>query len=190
MPGTLYILTGPSGVGKTTVAKELLSSRTNLEKVITCTTRPPREGEKDGVDYHFLTEAEFEGLISENKLFEWARVYATYYGSRKEDVQSLLDSGKDVLMVIDVQGAKSIEQSAPEAIILALIAESPETLLNRIERRDEGTTANLEERKAALEEEMAYCEGVKHKIVNKEGELEETLAEISRIMDESLPNEA
>jgi guanylate kinase len=185
MSGSLYILTGPSGVGKTSVATKLLTTRENLKKVVTNTTREPREGEQNGIDYHFVTEAEFEHMIKQDELFEWAKVYDRYYGSRKDHVNALLNEGKDVLMVIDVQGAKTIQSEHIEAITIFLEAESPEQLLERIERRGGGETDNYEERKAALESEMSFGPSCTHTIVNKEGKLEETVAKIATIMSES-----
>ncbi|NQV88948.1 MAG: 50S ribosome-binding GTPase [Parcubacteria group bacterium] len=183
MKGRLYILTGPSGVGKTTVAKELLGNRPSLKKVVTCTTREPREGEVDGVDYHFLDTQTIEDLIARDEMFEWDVHYGGYYGSRKLDVEELLTSGVDVLFVVDVAGAKTIKEHSPETKIIFLMAEDEETLLNRIDKRDQGKTSNLEERKRALEDELAFGQTVKHKILNKTGALDETIRAVGELMD-------
>jgi guanylate kinase len=183
MRGNLYVITGPSGVGKTTVAMELLKRRPNLKKVITCTTRSMREGEVNGESYHFLAEEDFKMHIEQNEMFEWARVYETYYGSRKEDVENLLKSGNDVLFVIDVQGAKTIREDHADAHILFLKAESDQELLSRITQRDQGNTTNLEERKAALQDEMTFGNSCKHQITNKQGELENTIQITMELMN-------
>jgi guanylate kinase len=183
MRGNLYVITGPSGVGKTTVAMELLERRSNLKKVVTCTTRSIREGEVAGESYYFLSEEAFKNHIEQDEMFEWARVYETYYGSRKQDVEDLLASGNDVLFVIDVQGAKTIREDHPEATILFLKAESDQELMDRIVKRDQGATTNLEERKAALQDEMAFGKTCKHQIVNKHGELEQTVQTIMNLMN-------
>ncbi len=183
MKGRLYILTGPSGVGKTTVAKELLARRSSLKKVVTCTTRPPREGEVDGTAYHFLDEKTFTDQIERGEMFEWAKVYNTYYGSRTSDVEALRETGADVLFVIDVQGARAIQQENPDAIIIFLTAESEEAILNRIDKRDQGKTVNLEARKEAYDDEIAFGETIEHKILNKTGALDETLSAIETLME-------
>jgi len=183
MKGQLYILTGPSGVGKTTVAKGLLAKRPSLKKVVTCTTRKPRDGEVDGVSYHFLDTPTIEDLIARDEMFEWDVHYGGYYGSRKLDVEELRSSGADVLFVVDVAGAKNIKESNPDSTVIFLTAESEETLLNRIDKRDEGKTANLEERKRALVDEMAFGETAQYKILNKTGALDETIEEVSTLMD-------
>lgn len=183
MRGNLYVITGPSGVGKTTVAMELLERRSNLKKVVTCTTRSIREGEIAGESYHFLSEEQFKTHIDQDEMFEWARVYDTYYGSRKQDVENLLTSGNDVLFVIDPQGAKTIREEHEEAHIIFLKAESSDELMNRIQKRDQGKTTNLEDRKEALKQEMAFGETCKHQIVNKHGELEKTIETIMNLME-------
>ena len=183
MKGTLYILTGPSGVGKTTVAKELLAQRDNLVKVVTCTTRTIRDEEIDSRDYNFISEEEFKKHIEDNEMYEWAHVYGNYYGSRKADVDELITSGKDVLMVVDVQGARELKKQIPEAQTIFLEAESPEVLIERLERRDQGKTVNIEERREAFNEEMAYCTECQHRVINKENKLETTVKEIIDMME-------
>ncbi len=183
MNGHLYILTGPSGVGKTTVAKELLARRPSLKKVVTCTTRPPREGEVNGVAYHFLNEVTFKSLIESGAMFEWDVHYGGHYGSRTSDVKALLGTGADVLFVVDVAGAKTIGEQNPEATVIFLTAENDEAILTRIDKRDAGNTAGIQERKAAYEKEMAFGDTVKHKILNKTGALEETISTIETLMN-------
>ncbi|HIP86134.1 MAG TPA: guanylate kinase, partial [Aquifex sp.] len=99
--GFVYILSAPSGAGKTTVGNLLLREVPYLEKVITVTTRSPREGEKHGVDYYFLSEDEFLKKIEKGEFLEWARVYRYYYGTPKSEVERILSQGKDALLIID-----------------------------------------------------------------------------------------
>ncbi|MBI4435274.1 guanylate kinase [Candidatus Uhrbacteria bacterium] len=183
MRGKLYILTGPSGVGKSSVASQLLKRRPTLKKVVTCTTRPPRKDDVDGVSYHFLDRETFQRLVDESTMFEWDEHYGHLYGSRRSDVQALMEAGSDVLFVVDVTGARTIKQANPEAILLFLEAETIDQLMERIAKRDQGTTAGLEERKAAIEREMAFAELADHRIVNREGELESTLVQIQALME-------
>lgn len=183
MRGKLYIITGPSGVGKTSVAMELLKHRPTLKKVVTCTTRPIREDEVDGVSYHFLDRETLQSLIDSGAMFEWDEHYGNLYGSRRSDVEALMEAGNDVLFVVDVAGASTIKQTNPQAILLFIEAESVDELLSRIAKRDKGTTAGLEERKAAIEREMTFAASADYRIVNHEGKLKETIAQINTLMD-------
>lgn len=108
--GNLIVISGPSGTGKGTVCKKLLSIRSDLAYSISATTRKPRPGEVNGKDYWFLSKSEFEGLIMEKKLLEWAQVYGNYYGTPAEKVREVLDQGKDVLLEIDTQGALNVQK--------------------------------------------------------------------------------
>jgi guanylate kinase len=182
MSGHLYIITGPSGVGKTTVAMALQERRETLKKVTTCTTRPIRDGEVDGTSYHFLDRATFQELIDQNKMFEWDEHYGNFYGSRKSDVEAILATGNSVLFVVDVQGAINIQKTNPEAIVLFLEPESSEQLVDRIQKRDGGDTIGFEERTKSVEREMAYKPQADHSIMNKEGELEVAVNQILSLM--------
>lgn len=182
MRGKLYIITGPSGVGKTSVAMELLRLRPNIKKVITCTTRPIREGEVDGVSYHFLDRKTMQELVDSGAMFEWDEHYGNLYGSRRSDVDALMAAGNDVLFVVDVAGAKTIKEANPHAVLLFIEAESVDELLSRIAKRDKGATTGLEERKAAIEREMVFASTADHRIINREGKLEETIAQINELM--------
>ncbi len=183
MRGHLYIITGPSGAGKTSVAMELLKRRPRLKKVVTCTTRPIREGEVDGLSYHFLTRETFQGLIDMGAMFEWDEHYNHLYGSRREDVEMLMEAGNDVLFVVDVAGAATIKSENPDALLFFIQAEGVNQLLERITKRDKGNTTGLDERRAAIEKEMSFAHTADHRIVNREGMLQETIVEIESLMN-------
>ena len=131
--GILIVLSGPSGVGKGTVRKELFSEPgTNYEYSISMTTRSPREGEVDGVDYFFKQKSEFEQLIEEGKLLEYASYVGNYYGTPIDYVNATLDSGRDVFLEIEVQGAALVREKAPEALFIFLAPPSLSELEQRL----------------------------------------------------------
>ncbi|NPA58289.1 MAG: guanylate kinase [Aquificae bacterium] len=135
MKGELFILSSPAGVGKTTVAEGVVKEVPKLKRVITCTTRKPRKGERDGVDYYFLSKEEFEERIKKGKFLEYAVVHGNYYGTPLEEIERELEKGYDLLLVIDVQGMRQILKSRKEAITIFLLPPSLEELKKRMEKR-------------------------------------------------------
>jgi guanylate kinase len=133
--GILFILSGPSGVGKGTVRKELFERKTELRYSISMTTRDIRPGEVDGVDYFYKTNEEFEQLIAEGKLLEYAKFVNNYYGTPKDYVVDTLEKGHDVFLEIEVQGAMQVKQNFPEGVFIFLFPPSLEELKNRIVNR-------------------------------------------------------
>ena len=179
----IYVITGPSAVGKTTVATRLLESRPTLKKVVTCTSRPMRSNETDGVDYHFLERDAMQAMIEGGQMFEYADVYGRLYGSRMSDVEAITSTGSDVLFVIDVQGARKVKRDHPEAVTIFIDAASTEELVSRMEARDKGATANRAERIAAIDAERAYGLECDYRVVNPQGALAETVRKVGEIMD-------
>lgn len=134
--GILIVLSGPSGVGKGTVRKAIFSQEnTSFEYSISMTTRPPREGEVDGVDYFFKTREEFERLIEQGKLLEYAEFVGNYYGTPVDYVRETLDKGRDVFLEIEVQGARQVRQKFPDGLFIFLAPPSLSELKNRIVTR-------------------------------------------------------
>ncbi|MBC5635906.1 guanylate kinase [Ornithinibacillus sp. BX22] len=133
--GILFILSGPSGVGKGTVRKEVFKRKTELRYSISMTTREKRPGEVDGVDYFYKTNDEFEKLIEQGKLLEYAKFVNNYYGTPKDYVLETLDRGHDVFLEIEVQGAMQVKQNFPEGVFIFLFPPSLEELKNRITNR-------------------------------------------------------
>jgi len=136
MKGELFVISAPAGGGKTTIVNMLLKEIPNLERVITCTTRKPRKGEKDKVDYFFLTKEEFENRIKEGRFLEYAKVHDNYYGTPKDEVEKLLNQGKDLILVIDVQGMKQIKEKM-DIVSIFILPPSIDELINRMKKRGE-----------------------------------------------------
>lgn len=134
--GSLIIISGPTCAGKATVIKELLKNRENTVCPISYTSREMRKGEKEGVDYYFITREEFERKIENGDFLEYAKVrYGEYFGTPKKELEDLLSSGKDVILEIDVQGARQVKELFPETILIFILAPSMEELKRRIKER-------------------------------------------------------
>ncbi|RSD28074.1 guanylate kinase [Mesobacillus subterraneus] len=157
--GLLIVLSGPSGVGKGTVRKELFSQPdTAFEYSVSATTRQPREGERNGVDYFFKTREEFEEMIREDQLLEYAEFVGNYYGTPVEYVRETLDAGKDVFLEIEVQGASQVRKKFPEGLFIFLAPPSLSELENRIVTRGTETEDIIKGRMRAAREELEMME--------------------------------
>ncbi len=133
--GTLIVLSGPSGVGKSTVIAELLSERKDIYFSVSYTTRGPRVGEADGVSYHFVSKEEFEGMIARDELLEYAKYVDNYYGTSMKVIREKLDAGVDVLLEIEVQGAATVKRKCPDAVCIFVIPPTFEELSRRLHGR-------------------------------------------------------
>lgn len=170
--GQLILISGPAGSGKTTLCEKMMQHYAGIQRVITATTRPPRSGEQDGVDYYFLSHAAFEQKISDAAFYEYARVHKNWYGTLKQPVQTLLQSGTDLLLNIDVQGAASFRQQARRDPVLARCLHSlfirPENLSvlqNRLEKRGTEDAAAIAGRMAVAAEEIEQAAHYDHCLV-------------------------
>lgn len=134
--GQLIVLSGPSGVGKSTVISELLSERGDIYFSVSFTTRAPRVGEADGVNYNFVTREQFEAMIARDELLEYAEYVNNYYGTSLKVIQDKLDAGIDVLLDIEVQGAAKVRAKCPEAVLIFIIPPSFEELSRRLHGRN------------------------------------------------------
>ena len=158
------ILSAPSGAGKTTVAKELLKSK-NIARVITATTRAPRIGEKHGRDYFFWSVRDFEKAIKNKQMLEWAKVHVNYYGIPKSSLESVLKIGKCPLLIIDVQGAKTVKKLYKNAVTIFLTAPSIATLKRRITTRSDGTQ-NVDVRLKTALKELKQIKNYDYLVIN------------------------
>ena len=134
--GQLIVLSGPSGVGKSTVISELLSERGDIYFSVSFTTRAPRVGEADGVNYNFVTREQFEAMIARDELLEYAEYVNNYYGTSLKVIQDKLDAGIDVLLDLEVQGAAKVRAKCPEAVLIFIIPPSFEELSRRLHGRN------------------------------------------------------
>ncbi len=169
----LLVLSGPSGVGKTTVAHRLLDANENLKRIVTCTTRAPRDGEHDGVDYHFLDESEFLERLGCGGFLEHAVVYGKYYGTLKSSVNDAFAAGRDILIVNDVQGALTLNGIIREDAVLEgalqtifLVPEGVEELRKRLESRAEDDEKTIDERMGNAVAELKQQDKFDHVIVS------------------------
>lgn len=135
--GIIFVISAPSGTGKTTICERLLKSLPNLKMSISHTTRKPRISERDGVDYYFIDKTKFKEMINNNDFIEWAEVYGNFYGTSKNIINELLNSGNDILLDIDTQGAKNIKKIYPESVLILILPPSIEELKRRLSKRKE-----------------------------------------------------
>lgn len=179
----LIVIAGPSGVGKDTIARRLIARNPDqFYFVVTATTRAPREGEVDGVDYFFVTNDEFARMIDEYELLEWAIVYNDYKGVPKQQIRDALASGRDVIMRVDVQGAATIRRLIPEARLVFLSAESETTLEARLRERRSETDDQLSLRIATARKEMYRVDEFDYFIVNRQEEQSEAVETLLAII--------
>ncbi len=178
----IIVISGPSGVGKGTVIGKLLKLDPKLKRVVTCTTRKPRRGEVNSRDYFFLTPEKFFEKVRNKELVEFAFVHGNYYGTPKEEIENGIKNGKDVVLQIDVQGAKKIKNNYPDALLIFLLPPDMEVLKERLSGRGTETEEEKELRLKRAGEEIDERVFYDYIVVNDD--LEETVKEISQIIEE------
>jgi guanylate kinase len=179
--GGLFVVAGPSGVGKGTVIQRELEIDPNVVLSVSVTTRKPRPGEVDGVDYRFVSEEEFDRLVAADDLLEWAVIFGHHRsGTPSGPVEAARSEGRHVLLEIDVQGARQVRERAPDAILIFLAPPSLEELERRLRGRGTEVEAQLEARLATAREELAEASGFDHVVVNDE--VNKAAEEIARIL--------
>lgn len=184
-PGAvLAIISGPSGVGKDTIIDTLRERRTgsNYHFVVTCTTRARRPGEIDGVSYLFLTREEFAELRDRGGLLEANEVHENWYGTPRDQVGEALAAGRDVILKIDVNGARAVKEAVPDALLIFIVPPSMEALFQRLRSRATETADELEVRQRNAAIELARQGDYDHVVVNETGQVDRTAAEIEALV--------
>lgn len=176
------VLSAPSGAGKTTIARILLDRRGDVGYSVSCTTRAPRPGEVDGVDYHFLTRERFDAAVERGEFAEWAEVHGRMYGTLVREVRAVMDRGQHVMLDIDVQGARQVVQRFMDAVTIFVVPPSAEALVARLAGRNTETTEMLALRLKNAVRELEEAEHYQHVVVNDS--LEDAVARVGAIIDE------
>ena len=178
----LVVISGPSGVGKDAVLERMKSSDAPYHFAVTATARPKRDNEVDGVDYLFVSRDEFQSMIRNDELLEWAEVYGNPYGVPKSPVRDALARGQDVILKIDVQGGDNIRRLVPGALYIFLAPPDMEELERRLTRRRSESPETLKVRMETAAAEMEEAEKYDHVVINRTGQIDEAVEEINAIM--------
>ena len=164
--GNLIVLSGPSGVGKSALTEYALRSLSDLRFSVSYTTRAPRGGERDGVEYFYTDRAKFESLSATGEFLEWAEVHGNYYGTSRNFIEDFLRQGNDVILDIDVQGARAVKKARPDAVAVFVMPPSFDALRKRLIRRSLDDTGVIEKRLKIARDEIRHYEDYDYLIVN------------------------
>jgi len=169
--GTLFIISAPSGAGKTSLVAELLNRLDNIQVSVSHTTRPSRSGETDGLDYHFVSHQQFETMVEQQQFVEHAKVHHNYYGTSEEWVKNTLHSGIDVILEIDWQGAEQVRNKIAGSQSIFILPPSKQALFDRLKGRGQDSDAVIQQRIAAAKEEMSHYNEANYLVINDQFEV-------------------
>jgi guanylate kinase len=178
----LVVVSGPSGVGKSTIVAELARRRPQVVPIVTATTRRRRRGEIDGVHYHFLSEREFADLRDNDGLLEHADNHGHWYGTPVDQVRGILAAGRDAILTISPEGARNVQRLVPDALLIFVMPPSMEDLARRLKERGSESEASLERRRRDAEHWIAQADEYDHVVVNETGHPEEAAERIWEII--------
>ncbi len=178
----MIVISGPSGVGKDSVLRAMKNSELAIHHVVTVNTRAPRPDEKEGVDYFFVSREKFEDMIAHEELIEFSHVYDDYKGVPKSQIQDALDSGKDVVLRLDVQGAEKIKKIYPQAISIFLLPSSQDDWYKRLGGRRLGNEKDLDKRILTVKDELVKAREFDYLVVNEQNKLTQTVYMIEAII--------
>ena len=179
--GALFVISGPSGSGKNRVISEVMKVRRNLKYSISVTTRPMRPGEKDGVNYYFVSREQFEDMVKQGDLLEYAEVYGNLYGTPRKPVEEILAAGEDVILDVDVFGARQIRERCSDAVLIFLLPPSVEELERRIRSRGADDEETIQRRMNSALGEISALPEYTYVIINDE--LDEAVSRLASIID-------
>jgi guanylate kinase len=166
--GDIFVISAPSGSGKTTICRALLSGVERLTLSISYTTREKKPGETHGTDYYFVDEEEFDKMVKSKEFLEWAQVYGKRYGTSRSTVDAIVARGDDAVLEIDVQGGRSVKAAAPGAVLIGILPPDRETLRERLFGRGRDSREEMERRLEAARREIAELKGYDYLVVNEE----------------------
>lgn len=178
----LVVVSGPSGVGKSTIVAALARRHPQVVPIVTATTRPLRPGEIDGVHYHFMSTEEFELLRASNGLLESAQVHGHWYGTPLDQIRGILRAGRDAILTIDPQGARAVRRLVPDALLLFVMPPSLDDLDARLSQRGSEDAASQALRRHNAVDEMAAANDYDHIVVNETGHVEESAERIWEVI--------
>lgn len=165
--GILFVITAPSGAGKTTLIKKIMRSIEDLEFSISYTTRGRRKGERDGIDYHFVSVDRFKKLLGKKGFLEWAVVFGHHYGTPKNETEQMLNQGKDVILDIDVQGASQVKKKKAKAVLIFIMPPDYRTLKKRLSRRKSETQEVVSKRMTIARKDIKESHKFDYLVVNE-----------------------